>query len=477
MHDDLIERRLRDALRGEGDRVALTITPAELERRWALRRRQAATRPMALLLAAAVGIGLVGVGAVVGGFFERSSDAPEPSNLAVVPPGPTPSTEPVVTPVPENLPLPSGPTDLPTLVDLLHSGPADAIVLAQASGPGYTAAMPDVAVSHPSSVDLGPVPVGDYQVEFGCLTKGGSSDQADLALVPVGTSSGPGLHPVGCNGIVNRSIVSGVRPSTVRLALPGTASWRLVVRVVNGSTAAGSTLTQPAAGPDEEVLIDAERPPAPPKPGGSAADEPVDVGQIKFRDRYVFRASCIGSETMAYHTGVYDPASPFVPDTTTVVPCDGLVHEMAWRPGSRPEPDVLVTAADGTAWRLLLTADPSPIGTARDGDGWSEVISSGPRFVADDLDEALVGRLTDGNQLARVVVSCQGGTSVDVAVSRGDQTGSLQAFTATCGDQPTTRIGEPFGPDENGGFTVDVKPHGRMWTAVTVQEGQATAGG
>src|SRR5262245_35130534 len=96
MHDELIERRLRDALRTEGDRVALTITAAELERRWALQRRRASTRPVALLLAAAVGIGLVGVGAVVGGAFDRSTPTtpPAPSAPAVVAeasPGPSAS--------------------------------------------------------------------------------------------------------------------------------------------------------------------------------------------------------------------------------------------------------------------------------------------------------------------------------------------------------------------------------------------------
>jgi len=103
------------------------------------------------------------------------------------------------------------------------------------------------------------------------------------------------------------------------------------------------------------------------------------------------------------------------------------------------------------------------------------VMSSDPRFVADDLDESFVGRLTGKNTLARVVVSCQGGTSVDVSVSRGDQTGSLQTFTASCGDQATTTVGEAFVPDENGGFTVEVVPHGRMWTAVTIQQAPPSA--
>ena len=47
-------------LRTEGDEMALTITAAELERRLAIRRRARTSRGAGLLLAAAVGVGLVG---------------------------------------------------------------------------------------------------------------------------------------------------------------------------------------------------------------------------------------------------------------------------------------------------------------------------------------------------------------------------------------------------------------------------------
>jgi len=87
----------------------------------------------------------------------------------------------------------------------------------------------------------------------------------------------------------------------------------------------------------------------------------------------------------------------------------------------------------------------------------------------------LVGRLTGKNTLARIVISCQGGTSVDVSVSRGDQTGDLQSFTANCGDQPVTIVGDPIVPDESGELSVEVDPHGRMRTAVTIQQAPASA--
>jgi len=472
MHDDLMERRLRDALRTEGDSLAFTITSGELERRIGLRRRRAAFRPTAVLLAAAVGIGLIGVAGIVGGWFERNPDAtPPPALVAVV--GPSPSGEPVNPPRPSA----SAPArDLPTLEDLIHSGPVDDVVFAQGSGPEDLAAPPDVPVAHRSSVQLGPVPSGLYRVDFGCLSRAGAEETAAVGLVPAGTTADPGpLVP--CGGRMTTTTITSDGASALRLTVPGAASWRLVVHAVSDVPALPpATPTRPVSIPGEEVLIDASSPATHAKPGATdAIGEPIDVGQIKFRERYVFRASCAGSTAIAYHNGPYDPSAPFLPESTTLVQCDGAVHEMIWRPGDRPAPDILVTAADGTTWRLLVTADPAPIATTPDDGGWTEVVSSGPRFGSDDLNEALVGRLTGDNALARVVVSCQDGTSVDVSVSRGDQTGDLQRFEAECSDQPSTTVGDPFVSDAQGGFSVDVEPHGRMWTAITVQQAPPSA--
>lgn len=72
MHDDLLERRLGAALRDEADALPFTITAAELERRMALRRRSLAGRRLTLLLAAAVGISLFGIGGAISGLFDRT---------------------------------------------------------------------------------------------------------------------------------------------------------------------------------------------------------------------------------------------------------------------------------------------------------------------------------------------------------------------------------------------------------------------
>jgi len=67
MRDELLELRLRDALRSAASGLDLTITAAELERRRVLRRRRSWTG--GVLLAAAVGIGLVGAAGVAGGWL------------------------------------------------------------------------------------------------------------------------------------------------------------------------------------------------------------------------------------------------------------------------------------------------------------------------------------------------------------------------------------------------------------------------
>ena len=75
MHDEMLERRLRATLREDAGQLPFTITAAELERRLVLRDRSLGGRRLGLLLAAAVGIGLFGIGGAMGGLF----DDPAPS--------------------------------------------------------------------------------------------------------------------------------------------------------------------------------------------------------------------------------------------------------------------------------------------------------------------------------------------------------------------------------------------------------------
>ena len=102
MHEELIERRLSVALHGEADVLPFTITAAELERRLALRRRSFAGRRLTLLLAAAVGISLFGVGGALSGLFNPSLPIPTQVAIATVAPPPSApaSTLPSLSPTP-----------------------------------------------------------------------------------------------------------------------------------------------------------------------------------------------------------------------------------------------------------------------------------------------------------------------------------------------------------------------------------------
>lgn len=62
MHDSQIEDRLRAVLRAEGDTLPLTITPDELVRRLALRRRERSGRRLSLM---AAGLAIIAVGSIV----------------------------------------------------------------------------------------------------------------------------------------------------------------------------------------------------------------------------------------------------------------------------------------------------------------------------------------------------------------------------------------------------------------------------
>jgi hypothetical protein len=84
MHDDLLERRLGAALHDEAGSLPFTITTAELERRMALRRQSVAGRRLALFLAAAVAIGLFGIGGAIGGLFHQPLPTASESNRVVV---------------------------------------------------------------------------------------------------------------------------------------------------------------------------------------------------------------------------------------------------------------------------------------------------------------------------------------------------------------------------------------------------------
>ena len=190
MHDQSLEARLRDALRIEGDGLALTITAAELERRLAQRRRGGLSPLASLGLAAAVGAALLGLVGVAGGWFERPAIVPPTASAS---PSTVPSADPSgpATPAPSALVL----RMLPSLDDMLVDHDPTRVVRAQTVGPAHGPSAD--ARPLPWSAGFAPVAVGgSYAVEIACL----GSDDLRVAIVEAGLDGAGRGVPFTCDG-------------------------------------------------------------------------------------------------------------------------------------------------------------------------------------------------------------------------------------------------------------------------------------
>jgi hypothetical protein len=132
MHDGDLEERIRTVLRKEGDELPLTITTAELDRRFALRRRQRTNRRLSLSAVSVAAVLVVALVALSNGWVLAprmgSSPVPAPSERASATPG---------------SPEPSGPA--PTSSPLAISGDGSCAALDVASADRTPQVVIDVA--------------------------------------------------------------------------------------------------------------------------------------------------------------------------------------------------------------------------------------------------------------------------------------------------------------------------------------------
>lgn len=89
MHDSQLEDRVRGVLRGEGDALPVTITPEELERRLALRRRERVGRRAGLLAAAVAVVAVGSLVATTGAWFQSPGVGSRPSPAPTGSPAPS----------------------------------------------------------------------------------------------------------------------------------------------------------------------------------------------------------------------------------------------------------------------------------------------------------------------------------------------------------------------------------------------------
>ena len=346
MRDELLELRLRDALRSAAAGLDLTITAAELERRRILRKRQ--SRTAVLLLAAAMGFGLVGAAGFAGGLFNGlrlPAVLPLPSDRAVGPSAVPSSADHAV-------------KALPDLADLIADHAPDRVVLAQANGPASGSNVPPASTHlHAPLVDLGPLPgPADYEVTTACITDG---------FVAFDFGPEAGRHPflgdsVCGDGSISTVVTHASGPVRLVFGVSAQASWRLVVRRVDApfATAAGEP-TVPTPGPREETLIRAAAPALQGTPSPSGAAALVQVGELAQRDAYVFRVSCTDQPFVEYLIGD-DTAGSLSVLTQTRIACDGSLREDRIGISEPAGARVYVAAAPGARWQLLVTVPPPP---------------------------------------------------------------------------------------------------------------------
>jgi hypothetical protein len=453
MHDEMLERRLRATLREDAGQLPFTITAAELERRLVLRNRSLGGRRLGLLLAAAVGIGLFGIGGAMGGLFDDPTPSLPGPSLAADASDPSPTSR-------------SSPRALPTLEEMIAARDPGSVVLAQAHTPF------DPSVGEPAPltfgdpfVTLGPLPNGDYDIEFAC-----SGGRGGVLLAGPGLPAPLGIRP--CDGSVHQDTVGLVAERSLQLELVDTEAWRLVVRRVGGSAVAPGE--QPATLPDagsREVLQAVDSLTIPGGPAWPGTDTPfIELGGLPGRLAYEVDVSCVGSHALWFILGD-EIDGQLIGQTTTQLPCDGTLHhtllDLAQPFGSR----MYVAAEAGAIVSLMVSGERPPIDLVRELPGWQLSAGAGPD-LAFDRTQAFIGPGVEGGGPVLIAVSCAGAGTIDVLVTlkhgtEGQVSETEHAeFDAQC---------EPEGATTSQGFAaadayVDVEftaPAG-TWVAVSI---------
>ena len=469
MHDQSLEQKLRAALRAEGDGLAFTITPAELERRLALRRRGGLGPMGSLGLAAVVGIGLLGLAAVAGGWLE--------TRPAVVPP-PSPSAVALASAGPSTAASPSAGPLLPSLDAMLDGFDPSTIVRAQAVGP---AGGPEAgALDLPWSVGFAPeILARHYVVDVACS----GSDDLRVAVIKAGLhEAGRGI-PFRCDGArISSRFVDLAAGDALAISSSRPASWRIVIRdpALDRPTLQPPDLSPLAPSPGQEVLIDGRSetqvPDYRPTLTGGGILVPTALDAVPGREAYHVLVTCAGPTPIRY------AFSPFVNDqsapeplpedhSTTQVDCDGAAHEdvldLPLDAGGR----IVVTTEARTAWQIIVTADAPPISIAPNEGGWTTSTALGPTWIASGDAAGYGGIGPDDGGPVRVVITCSGAATL---------TGTIGAGT------PAPSQGDPFSIDCSsgpGGGTLEREydhgsivsevfydPHGAtIWLAITTQ--------
>lgn len=417
MHDDLLERRLRAALHREADDLPFTITTAELERRLALRNRLTAGRRTAWLLAATVAIGLLGVGAMLGGHTDDPPRSPEPSPLAAT-----------------SKPAPSGRLNMGTLDEFIEGAIGNEVVVAHARDDVDVGGGIDGDALPPTvSVSLGPISGSSaYQVTVVCQGPG----NAQLQTFAQGTGAPHIGFEVECDATTYTQPIYDDGPITLYLAAPREANWRVVVRRLDGAGPIPAADPAPLEfEPGEEALVTEENRsvlpggrPDPDAPGLTLGD----LGSLAGRYSYRVQASCVG-DTAIRHIVANDVNGTYQAFITTLIPCDGAVHD-TFLDVPQPFGAVSYVAATPEArWSILVSSEQPPVAIAEDQPGWQMQVGFGPHLSFDGMEHGFSAPGVEGGGPVLIVFACAGDAPIEVVVDVGRRVGEREeTVSADC---------------------------------------------
>ncbi|MEO5941574.1 MAG: hypothetical protein ABIZ72_11130 [Candidatus Limnocylindrales bacterium] len=467
MHDLPLEQKLRATLQAEGDRLPLTITPAELERRLALRRRGGFSPIASLGLAAAVGIGLLGLVGLAGGWFEQRT--------AVVPPLPSPVTVATATDAPSDPASPLAAPLLPSLDDFLATHDPATIVQAQAMGPAAGPAAD--AAPEVRWVGFAPLTIaGSYAVEIACL----GADDLQLQIV----SADPGVPgrswPFVCGGSPSARLVDVAAGDGIGIFASRPASWRVAVLAPSRPVGHATEIAAIPLPVDRDIILDvtseAATPDYVPTGTGGGMWLPQEVATVANRPAYRVQVTCAGPNPIRYAFGTFydeqNPPEPLPDDhSTTQVECDGALHEDVLDVPLIDGARFIVTSDPQTVWRIRVTVDKPPISLAPDVPGWTMSTGSGPNWMT--RREAGASDLIGGEkgEPIRVVITCAGDATLTGTIDWGSPIGTkLDPYSIDCSaDSPNQTLVRVY-PSVAGYVQVTFDAGGRtIWLAITGQ--------
>jgi hypothetical protein len=455
MHDDLLERKLKAALADEARSLPFTITPAELQRRAALRGRGTGNRRLTLLLAAAVAIGALGVGSIVGGAIQRH--APE-------------STAPLTaigtqSPAPGRSSGPTNPVRLPSLEELLGQG-TGTVLVAQShdliDGQPELSRQPDGLASLVAFPEMRTA--GRYDMTIVCL----GDSPMEYAFETVG--DGGSKQPIACDGTVNVVGASIGRFPHLVLTYREPTSWRVVVRgdAIALPVPTANPVLDPLEGNVEELARLDDQAMLSTEAWGDTGLDLQELPPLPGRFEYLARLWCPFGESVRLILGDHLGNEPALsPETETVVRCDGLVQSLDLRMVEPHGSRVFLAAAPDARYSVLIASPEPPVALVQKMPGWQLSTGFGPEYAFETHGVSLSNGGVEGGGELLVELECAGpAQQVTVTVDLTEPLGNgNKMFLADCAPDGA-RTGKSFVTKGNG-YAVDFTAPAGTWTALT----------